>query len=210
MMAEFDRLLSQGMVVEAAKIVAASGTTLRTPDTIAHFRQIPAQPNQDAPLFLYFSTLLETGSLNEHESIEVAKLVLPQMRLPLLENWLTEDKLTCSESLGDYIIVYDADDVGIALSVYLRSGSHLKAIQCFVTRGEFDRIFPYALSLGYQMDYLTMLKQYLFVLRNPQGALDFTKGLVNAVLIDIQAIAEVFLNSNRVQETTAFLLTFRL
>ena len=54
-----------------------------------------------------------------------------------------------------------------------------------------------------------MLKQYLFVVKNPQGALDFAKGLVNAEggpLIDIQAIAEVFLSRNRVQETTAFLL----
>jgi clathrin heavy chain len=44
---------------------------------------------------------------------------------------------------------------------------------------------------------------------NPAGALDLAKGLVNAEggsLIDIQATAESFLSSNRVQETTAFLL----
>jgi clathrin heavy chain len=204
MVAEFERLLSQGMVAEAAKIVAASGSTLRTPATIARFQQIPAQPSQVPPLLMYFSTLLETGSLNEQESIEVAKPVLQQQRLPLMEKWLTEDKLTCSEALGDLIMPYD---VGMALSVYLRSGSHAKAIQCFVQRGEYDKIVPYASSVGFQMDYSNMLNQLLF--SNPQGALDLAKGLVNAEggpLIDIQATAEAFLSSNRVQETTAFLL----
>ena len=57
------------------------------------------------------------------------------------------------------------------------------------------------------MDYSPMLSQLMF--NNPQGALDLAKGLVNAEggpLIDIQATAEAFLTSNRVQETTAFLL----
>merc|ERR1719183_1792019 len=52
-----------------------------------------------------------------------------------------------------------------------------------------------------------MLSQLLF--NNPQGALDLAKGLVNAEggpMIDIQATAEAFLSSNRIQETTAFLL----
>ena len=52
MAAEFERLLSHGMVAEAAKIVAAAETTLRTQDVIIFFQQIPAQPNQVAPLFL--------------------------------------------------------------------------------------------------------------------------------------------------------------
>ena len=52
-----------------------------------------------------------------------------------------------------------------------------------------------------------MLNQLLF--NNPQGALDLAKGLVNAEggsLVDIQATAEAFFSSNRVQETAAFFL----
>ena len=202
--AEFDRLISQGNVAEAAKVVAASGTALRTPATIARFQQIPVQPGQVPPLLQYFSTLLETGRLNEQESVEVAKPVLQQNRLPLMEKWLKEDKLQASETLGDLIMPQDA---GMALSVYLRANCHAKAIQCFVQRGEYDKIVPYASSVGFQMDYSQMLNQLLF--NNPQGALDLAKGLVNAEggpLIDIQATAEAFLSSNRVQETTAFLL----
>jgi clathrin heavy chain len=204
MAAEFDRLLSQGQVAEAAKIVAASGSALRTPATIARFQQIPAMPGQVPPLLQYFSTLLETGRLNEQESIEVAKPVLQQNRLPLMEKWLTDDKLSPSELLGDLIMQHD---VGMALSVYLRAECHAKAIQCFVQRGEYDKIVPYSTSVGFKMDFSAMLNQLLF--NNPAGALDLAKGLVNAEggsLIDIQATAEAFLSSNRVQETTAFLL----
>jgi len=202
--AEFERLISSRQVVEAAKLVASSGTALRTPATIARFQQIPAEPGSPQPVFQYFSTLLETGRLNEQESIELAKPVLQQGRPQLMEKWLKDDKLQCSETLGDLIMPSDA---GMALSVYLRAECHAKAIQCFVQRGEYEKIVPYSTSVGFKMDYSSMLSQLLF--NNPQGALDLAKGLVNAEggpLIDIQATAEAFLSSNRVQETTAFLL----
>lgn len=155
-------------------------------------------------VFQYFSTLLESGKLNEYESIELAKPVLQQGRPQLMERWLKDDKLACSEQLGDLI---QPVDVGMALSVYLRCECHAKAIQCFVQRGEYDKIVPYSSSVGYKMDYSAMLNQLLF--SNPTGALDLAKGLVSAEggpLIDIRATAEAFLASNRIQETTAFLL----
>ena len=58
------------------------------------------------------------------------------------------------------------------------------------------------------MDYSSILSRQL-LFNNPQGALDLAKGLVNAEggpLIDIQSTVELFLSSNRVQETTAFLV----
>lgn len=204
MAAQFEQLIGAGQVAEAARVVAASGNALRTPATIARFQQIPAQPNGVPPVLQYFSILLENGRLNEQESIEVAKPVIQQGRTPLLEKWLKEDKLQCSESLGDLIMSVDA---GMALSVYLRAEVHGKAIQCFAQRGEYDKIVPYSTSVGFKMDYSQMLSQLLF--NNPQGALDLAKGLVSAEggpFIDIQQTAEAFLSSNRIQETTAFLL----
>lgn len=202
--AEFERLISARNVLEAAKLVSNSGGALRTPATIARFQQIPAEPGSPQPVFQYFSTLLENGKLNEQESLELAKPVLQQGRPQLMEKWLKDDKLQCSEALGDLIM---PNDIGMALSVYLRAECHAKAINCFVQRGEYDKIVPYSSSVGFSMDYSSMLSQLLF--SNPQGALDLAKGLVNAEggpLIDIQATAEAFLSSNRVQETTAFLL----
>ena len=98
--AEFERLMSQGNVAAAARVVDA----LRTPVTIARFQQMPVQPGQVTPLSQYFSTLSESGRLNEQESVEVVKRVLQQNRLPLMEKWLKEDKLQASETLGDLIM----------------------------------------------------------------------------------------------------------
>jgi len=202
--AEFERLVSTGDVAGAARLVAGSGRILRTPSTISRFQQMPAQPGTPQPVFQYFSILLESGKLNQQEAIELAKPVIQQGRTQLLEKWLKEDRLECSEMLGDVIMPVSAD---MALSVYLRANCHQKAVNCMVQRKEYDKIVPYATSVNLQMDYSAMLNQLLF--QNPGGALDLAKGLVSAEggpLIDIQATAEAFLSSNRIQETTAFLL----
>ncbi|MFN9980524.1 MAG: hypothetical protein ACK53Y_11440, partial [bacterium] len=102
--------------------------------------------------------LLEHGKLNEQESIELAKPVIQQGRPQLMEKWLKEDKLTSSEALGDILV---GSDVGMALSVYLRANCHAKAINCFVSRGEYDKIVPYASSVGFKMDYSSMLSQLM-------------------------------------------------
>jgi clathrin heavy chain len=56
--------------------------------------------------------------LNRHESLELARPVLAQGRKNLLEKWLKEDKLECSEELGDSIRPHD---LNLALTVYLRA-----------------------------------------------------------------------------------------
>ena len=50
--------------------------------------------------------------------MELAKPVIAQGRTQFLEKWLTEDKLECSEQLGDFVV---QSDVNMALSVYLRA-----------------------------------------------------------------------------------------
>jgi len=62
--------------------------------------------------------------LNKYESLELCRPVLQQGRKQLLEKWLKEDKLECSEELGD--LVKQADPT-LALSVYLRANVPNKA-----------------------------------------------------------------------------------
>ena len=66
------------------------------------------------------------GQLNKFESLELCRPVLQQGRKQLLEKWLKEDKLECSEELGD--LVKQADPT-LALSVYLRANVPNKVIQ---------------------------------------------------------------------------------
>lgn len=117
---------------------------LRTPSTIQMFQQVATPAGQNSPLLQYFGILLDQGQLNRfvlfqslaflrnnsiralnyfscfcrYESLELSKPVLLQGRKQLLEKWLKEDKLECSEELGD--LVKQADPT-LALSVYLRA-----------------------------------------------------------------------------------------
>jgi len=56
--------------------------------------------------------------LNKYESLELCRPVLAQDKRQLLEKWLKEDKLECSEELGDLV---KTADISLALSVYLRA-----------------------------------------------------------------------------------------
>ena len=72
----------------------------------AHMLQsVPVQAGQTPPLLQYFGTLLTRGKLNAFESLELSRLVVNQNKKNLLENWLAEDKLECSEELGDLVKV---------------------------------------------------------------------------------------------------------
>src|SRR5262249_3699814 len=114
---QFDQLFNSGNYLEAAKIAANSPRGfLRTAQTIEKFKRLPAQPGQMAFTLQYFGMLLDKGALNKHETIELAQPVLQQNRKHLLEKWLKEDKLDCSEQLGDMVRPYD---VNMALSIYL-------------------------------------------------------------------------------------------
>lgn len=93
------------------------------------FQKVPTPPGQTSPLLQYFGILLDQGQLNKYESLELCRPVLQQGRKQLLEKWLKEDKLECSEELGD--LVKQADPT-LALSVYLRANVPNKVIyHCF-------------------------------------------------------------------------------
>jgi hypothetical protein len=80
--------------------------TLEVSVTICCMLQsVPVQAGQTPPLLQYFGTLLTRGKLNAFESLELSRLVVNQNKKNLLENWLAEDKLECSEELGDLVKV---------------------------------------------------------------------------------------------------------
>ena len=125
----FNQCMNMGNFGEAAKIAATSpNAILRTPATIERFKTCPVPPGQVSPILQYFGILLEKGELNKFESIELARPVIQQGRKNLLEKWLKEDKLDCSEELGD--IVKQADST-LALSVYLRANVPAKVLLDF-------------------------------------------------------------------------------
>lgn len=201
---KFNMLFQNGQYAEAAKVAAnAPKGILRTPATIQRFQQVPATQGQTSPLLQYFGILLDQGQLNKYESLELCRPVLVQGRKQLLEKWLKEDKLECSEELGD--LVKQADPT-LALSVYLRANVPNKVIQCFAETGQFQKIVLYAKKVSYTPDYIFLLRNVMRI--NPDQGVAFAQMLVqdDEPLADINQIVDIFMEQNMVQQCTAFLL----
>ena len=204
---QFNNLFNAAQYNEAAKVAAtAPKGILRTPQTIQRFQQVTAQPGQTSPLLQYFSILLDRGQLNKSESIELCKPVLQQGRKQLMEKWLKEDKLECSEELGDLVKPFDAT---LALSVYLRASVPQKVVACFAETGQFQKIVLYCKKVSFQADYISILRGIMRM--NPDQGLQFAQMLVQVEgeeppLADLNQIVDVFMEQNLVQQCTAFLL----
>ncbi|XP_022666531.1 clathrin heavy chain 1-like [Varroa jacobsoni] len=202
---KFNGLFQAGQYAEAAKVAAnAPKGILRTPQTIQRFQQVPQQPGQTTPLLQYFGILLDKGKLNKFESLELCRPVLQQGRKQLLEKWLKDEKLECSEELGDLVKQVDPT---LALAVYLRANVPPKVVQCFAETGQFQKIVLYAKKVGYSPDYIQILRQVVRVAPD-QGPV-FAQMLVadgEQPLADVAQIVDVFMEANLVQQCTAFLL----
>lgn len=201
---KFNMLFQNGQYSEAAKAAASAPKgILRTPQTIQRFQQVPAQAGQTSPLLQYFGILLDKGMLNKYESLELCRPVLQQGRKQLLEKWLKEEKLECSEELGD--IVKPADPT-LALSVYLRANVPQKVIQCFAETGQFQKIVLYAKKVGHTPDYIFLLRNIMRM--NPEQGLQFAQMLVqdDEPLADLNQVVDVFMEFNLIQQCTSFLL----
>lgn len=202
---KFNTLFGSMQYAEAAKVAAnAPKGVLRTPQTIQRFQQVPSQPGQTSPLLQYFGILLDQGKLNKFESLELCKPVLQQGRKQLLEKWLKEEKLECSEELGDLVKQVDPT---LALSVYLRANVPNKVIQCFAETGQFQKIVLYAKKVNYTPDYVFLLRNVMRV--NPEAGGQFASMLVQEEgepLADVNNVVDVFMETNQVQACTSFLL----
>ncbi|PWZ28788.1 Clathrin heavy chain 1 [Zea mays] len=132
----FQELFAQTKYKEAAELAAESPQgLLRTPETVAKFQSVPVQAGQTPPLLQYFGTLLTRGKLNAFESLELSRLVVNQNKKNLLENWLAEDKLECSEELGDLVKTVDND---LALKIYIKARATPKVVAAFAERRDED------------------------------------------------------------------------
>ncbi|XP_016996056.1 clathrin heavy chain [Drosophila takahashii] len=202
---KFNKLFTAGQYAEAAKVAAlAPKAILRTPQTIQRFQQVQTPAGSTTPpLLQYFGILLDQGKLNKFESLELCRPVLLQGKKQLCEKWLKEEKLECSEELGDLV---KASDLTLALSIYLRANVPNKVIQCFAETGQFQKIVLYAKKVNYTPDYVFLLRS---VMRsNPEQGAGFASMLVaeEEPLADINQIVDIFMEHSMVQQCTAFLL----
>ena len=130
---------------------------------------------------------------------------MSQGRSALVEKWLNENKLECSQELGSLLAPYSSQ---MALQVYKKSGgAHDKVVQAMVSSGQVDDIIPYCKEHNYQPDYHHLLQT--LVSQNPKAAQEFASALVKAEggpLVEIPAVVDLFSNYKLLQECTSFLL----
>lgn len=200
----FDQLISMGDYQQAAKTAANSPQGfLRTQQTIDRFKALPAQQGQLSVILQYFGMLLDKGKLNQQETLELARPVLQQNRKHLLEKWMKEGKLGCSEQLGDLV---RTQDVALAQLIYQEAGASQKVIAAMAESGNFEQILPYSRSVGYTPDFNALLSHVIRV-NNDKGA-EFASSIVkeDPSLIDIDRTVDIFQSQGMVQQATAFLL----
>ncbi|KAI9006215.1 clathrin D6 coat As full-length triskelion [Gaertneriomyces semiglobifer] len=201
----FQFYMQSGNFGEAAKLAANSPKAiLRLPATIETLKTAPMVPGQVSPIMQYFAALLEKGDLNKFETIQLATPVLQQGKKELLEKWLKEEKLDCSEEFGDIVKNFDQN---LALSVYLRANAPHKVISCFAETKQYNKIVLYAKKVGFQPDYAYLL-QYIMRM-DPEKGSEFASLLVNdenGPLVPLESIVDVFASLNMIQQATAFLL----
>ncbi|XP_075389517.1 clathrin heavy chain 2 isoform X1 [Tenrec ecaudatus] len=200
---KFSTLFAQGSYTEAARVAAcAPKGVLRTSDTLLKFQNLPAQPGQASPLLQYFGILLDRGQLNKYESIELCRPVLQQGRTQLLEKWLKEEKLECSEELGDLV---KTTAPTLALSMYLRANVPSKVVQCFAETGQFQNLVLFAKKVGFTPDWIFLLRSVMR--RHPEQGLQFAQLLVQdeEPLANTDQIIDIFMENNLIQLCTSFL-----
>ena len=200
----FDQLLSMGDYQQAAKTAANSPQGfLRTPQTIEKFKNVPQQQGQLSVILQYFGMLLDKGKLNQHETLELARPVLQQNRKHLLEKWMKEGKLGCSEQLGDLVRLHDTT---LAQQIYQEAGASQKVIAAMAESGNFDQILSYSRSVGYTPDFNALLQHITRV--NPEKGAEFATNIAreDSSLIDIDRTVDIFQSQGMIQQATAFLL----
>lgn len=218
-MEHFFELFEEGKYREAALVAADSpGGSLRTPDTISKFKAAGADESNRSVLLIYFQTLLERGKLNQVEAVELGVQLVAKNSVNIMEKWLKEDKLECSEQLGDLILPSNAN---LSLAVYIRAKAHSKVIQVLIQIGQVSKVAPYAQKVGLDVNATELVQ--MASQHSPQAALELANALQEAGVgaggqlvpahmavdrsgIDHGAMFDTFMNRGMLQEATAYCL----
>ncbi|CAL5327338.1 unnamed protein product [Camellia sinensis] len=194
-----DGLVGRRKYKEAAELAAESPQgILRTSDTVAKFQSVPVQAGQTPHLLQYFGILLTRGKLNDFESLELSRLFVNQNKKNLLENWLAEDKLECSEELGDLVKTVDND---LALKIYIKARVTPKVVSAFAEKREFDKILIHSKQFLPKLHTLVLTNNQLtnLVEIDPLASLPKLQFLS---LLDMEAVSTM--ERYRSQETGIF------
>jgi len=117
-------------------------------------------------------------SLNDYESVCLAKLIIQQDRekgSTLLNNYLNESKITCTDELGEFVSQNSANQQ-LAQQIFKKSGNIGKVIETLVIEQNWTRLVEVAKSAtDPKIDWDNIVT--LAINQNPQESLKLARTL---------------------------------
>lgn len=142
------------LIMKKKKIDVRIIPPLRSQQVLNTFKSFKNTNGKLSPLLLYFSVLLEFDKLNTYESVELVKPVIVQKKKEYLDKWIRDDKLTCSEELGDLVKKLS---LRLALIIYLRCDAHNKVVATYCLLNMFNNVLSYINSCKhFNFDFLNI------------------------------------------------------
>ncbi|XP_018419830.1 PREDICTED: clathrin heavy chain linker domain-containing protein 1 [Nanorana parkeri] len=169
----FNELLVSGQYKAAAVYAAHSPRgILRNIETMERFKAVVQHKDQDPPLLLFFEAVIGSSNLARHPvnaalTLEGVKCALSNDKLELVIHWVTQQRVTFSEPLGDVIWDYGEKEpqhkvtcLALAQLIYRKCSSLRKAALSMCVQGQIQG----ALDYTYQSKRF-LLDDYLFLLK---------------------------------------------
>ena len=159
-------------------------------------------------------------SISEHHFITLIIFSLVKDNKSLLQNFVNTNIIICNERLGDLVMTKYID---IALSIFIRSESHKKVLQCYAELGEYDEFTTYVENYKLYPDYSLITKQILC--KNLKAGCNFIDHLINQgiefdiiqsidfdvnqdIKFNVNKFIDYLISLNQIKLTTTFLLYY--
>lgn len=203
---QLDNYMRSGNVEEAVRMcLRAPGNSLRTRETLLRFMQMPQQPGQPPAISTYFKIVLAETNLNEFESVELARAVVPKGGIGYVRQQFDEGKLTPSEELGDIVQQADGD---MALKIFHQGNAHAKVLNVLLQRNETQKAVEYCKRANFSPDWRVIMNNFIRVA--PQDAVNLGlmlyRDMGDKPVLSAEEIVDMFVSSQRIQQATEFLL----
>ncbi|EFB28556.1 hypothetical protein PANDA_001931, partial [Ailuropoda melanoleuca] len=156
---QFNELILLGEYEKAACFAANSPRRiLQNIETVNKFKAVGKIRGKPFPLLLFFEAIFSTSHacrrpIDAELTLEGIKCGLSEKRLDLVINWVTQERVTFSEELGDVICDYGEQDtynkakcLALAQMIYSECGLHKKALLCLCKQGQIHRAMEYILQ----------------------------------------------------------------
>ena len=201
---QFEALFQQNNFAGCAEL-AFQAEKLRTKGTIQRLQAAPAAPGAPPAIMVYFQTLLNKGKLNTVETVALIGVLFPMGQMAFIEQKLGEDKLACTEEVGD-LFKTQINNPKLAMQVYLKGKCHARVIMGLLETGQAAKVGPYLDQAGATDVNWTDILQTSCA-SNPASALELATMLLGkGEDLDKMAVADMFVKASAIQQATGFML----